>query len=279
MLAGIDISNYQRSNYQALINNYAKDFVICRAVWRYSVDPMCDVMYQYAKSKGKKLGVYFFPLTSDGSPEAHAEWSYKQVMGYINEAIFALDWESYTGAEGNNNVNDVNWAKRWLDRFFELSGVRPMIYMNSSLNRSVNFQSIVDGNYGLWIANYGANNGKDAGRPTVKYWTSAAMHQYTSLLDNGRACDGDTFYGDKTAWAKYAKSTKSVPSETKPESSAKTYTQAEVDVIIKSEQSKYQAEVDKVLAQLRDSENKLRVCETVVKDAKRGIEGVMTYGD
>lgn len=271
MISGIDISNYQRNNYKSLIDNYGKDFVICRAAWRYSVDPMCDVMYQYAKSKGKKLGVYFFPLTSDGDPEKHAEWAYKQVLGYINEAIFMLDWESYNGAEGNNNVNNVDWAKRWLDKFYQLSGVRPMIYMNSNLNSTVNFQSIVDGNYGLWIANYGNNDGQDHGRPAVKYWKAAAMHQYTSLLGGGN-CDGDTFYGDKTAWDKYAESDKKVSDNNQNSSnSAKTYTQDEVDVLIKSEQSKYQDEIDKAL-------NQLHVCENVVQGAKAGIEGIMNYG-
>lgn len=276
MLKGIDLSNYQRSNYQTLINNYGTDFVICRAAWRYAVDPMCDVMYQYAKSKGKKLGVYFFPLTSDGDPKKHAEWAYKQVLGYINEAVFFLDWEAYSGAEGNNNVNDVSWAKRWLDKFTELSGVRPMIYMNSNLNATVNFTTIVQGNYGLWIANYGSNNGVDNGRPAVKWWTSAAIHQYTSRGDNGRSLDRDTFYGDTTAWDKYAKSEKATTVPT-PEA-AKTYTQEEVDAILKSEQSKYQAEIDAALNQLKASENKLGVCETVVSDAKKGIEGIMNYG-
>lgn len=275
MLRGIDLSNYQRSNYKFLIDSYGHDFVICRAAWRYNVDPMCDVMYQYAKSKGKKLGVYFFPLTSDGSPEKHAEWAYNQVLGYIGEAIFALDWESYGGSEGNNAINDVSWAKRWLDKFYELSGVRPMIYMNSNLNRTVNFTSIFQGNYGLWIANYGKNNGLDYGRPPVNYWKSAAIHQFTSLGDNFKSLDRDTFYGDKAAWDAYAKSNKSV----KPtEPISKTYTQSEVDQIIKSEQAKYQQQIDQALEASRIAEQKLGTCETVVKDAKKGIEGVLNYG-
>lgn len=278
MLKGIDISNYQRNNYKSLIDTYGQDFVICRACWRYSVDPMCDVMYQYAKSKDKKLGVYFFPLTSDGEPEKHAEWAYKQVLGYINEAVFFLDWESYNGAEGNNNVNDVSWAKRWLDKFYELSGVRPMIYMNSNLNRTVNFQSIVNGNYGLWIANYGSNNGVDNGRPAVKWWASAAIHQYTSLGDAGRSLDRDTFYGDKTSWGKYAKSEKSATKPNPDPTPAKTYTQEEVDKLLKTEQVKYQSQIDRTLAELRTKENQLEVCETVVSDAKKGIEGIMNYG-
>lgn len=279
MLSGIDISNYQRSNYKTLIDTYGKDFVITRAAWRFSVDPMCDVMYQYAKSKGKKLGVYFFPLTSDGEPEVHAEWAYKQVLGYVNEAVFFLDWEAYSGSEGRLDPSNVAWAKRWLDKFYQLSGVRPMIYMNSICNASYNFQSIVDGNYGLWIANYGTNNGKDNGRPAVKYWKSAAMHQYTSLGDNGRSLDRDTFYGDKTAWNKYAMSNKTQTSD-KPASDPvpKTYTEDEVKMLIQQAESKYQQEIDDKIEQLRQSKETLAACQKVIADAKQGIEGITNYG-
>lgn len=224
---GIDISKYQSNNYKYLIDNFGTDFVICRAAWRYTVDSMCDTIYQYAKSKGKKLGVYFFPLTSDGEPEKHAEWAYQQILGYINEAIIILDWEYYSGAEGKLDPSNVTWAKQWLDKMYDLSGVKPMIYMNSNCNLIYNFQTIADSDYGLWIANYGNNDGTDHGRPSVKWWKSAAMHQYTSLGNNGQSLDRDKFYGDKTAWDKYAKSTKTstpVPFE-------KTYTEAEVKVI------------------------------------------------
>lgn len=203
-LKGIDISVYQKSNYKKLIDTYGKDFVICRAAFGTSVDAMCDTMYQYAKKKGKKLGFYFFPLTSSMSGKAHAQWAYKQVKGYIKEAIPILDWESYNGAYGKLSVSNTSWALEWLKEFERLSGVKPMIYMNSSCNSSYDWSKVVKNDNGLWIANYGKNNGKDAGRPAVKYWKFAAMHQYTSLGDNGKGLDCDTFYGDKAAWDAYA---------------------------------------------------------------------------
>lgn len=214
MLSGIDISKWQAGNYKNYIDKYAKDFVIVRAAWRKTVDPYCDQMYQYAKSKGKKLGYYFFPLTSDGDPKSHANWAYKQVLGYIGEAIPILDWERYSGAEGLNDDSNTTWALNWLDEFYRLSGTRPMIYMNSNCNASYNWQSVASGNYGLWIANYGRNTGVDSGRPSVKYWKSAAMHQYTSNLGN-TSLDGDSFYGDKTAWDAYAKTSQKVNDQSK----------------------------------------------------------------
>lgn len=216
MLKGIDISVHQRNNYQYLIDNYATDFVITRAAWRYSVDSMCDTMYQYAKKQGKKLGFYFFPLTSDGSAEKHVEWAYNQVKGYIGEAIPILDWEAYTGGEGRNNEGDVTWALAWLKKFEELSGVKPMIYMNSNCERIYDWSPVVKNDNGLWIANYGYNNGIDDGRPQPKHWGFAAMHQYTSLGDNGRGLDRDTFYGDAKAWDAYVGKKKSTGNKKEP---------------------------------------------------------------
>lgn len=204
-LQGIDISAWQRDTYESQINAFAKDFVILRAAFSKSVDQSCDRMYQYAKSKGKLLGFYFFPLTSDGTPEDCAEWAYRQVLGYIGEAIPILDWEAYSGQYGSHNAADVDWAYRWLVRFEEVSGVKPMIYMNQSCERSYDWSKVVANNNGLWLANYGKNDGKNNGYSAPKYWKSVAMHQYTSLLD-GRSLDGDVFNGDAEAWTKYAKS-------------------------------------------------------------------------
>lgn len=224
MLKGIDISYYQRKNYKDFIKG--ADFVICRAAFSKYVDEYCDTMYQYAKSEGKKLGFYFFPLTSDGTPEDCAKWAYDQVRGYIGEAIPMLDWESYSGQYGITNPYDVEWAYRWLKKFEALSGVKPMIYMNSSLNRSTNWQKIADANYGLWIANYGNNDGTDHGRPEVKYWKFAAIHQYTSKGADGVGLDRDVFYGDEAAWDKYC-GKKTVDKEPTPKpivASCETYT-------------------------------------------------------
>lgn len=210
MLKGIDISAWQRDTYESQINNFAPDFVIVRAAFSKSVDQYCDRMYQYAKSKGKKLGFYFFPLTSDGKARDCAKWAYDQVRGYIGEAIPMLDWEAYNGQYGSTNVADTAWALEWLQEFERLSGVKPMIYMNQSCERSYNWSQVVANNNGLWLANYGVNNGKDNGYQAPKYWKIVAMHQYTSLLD-GRSLDGDIFNGDRAAWDKYVGKVSSAP--------------------------------------------------------------------
>lgn len=196
MLKGVDLSKYQAETYKNIINDKTVDFVIARAAWRFSVDPVCDPIIQYAKVKNKKYGFYFFPLTDDSAPEQHAKWAVDQVKGYLNEGIPFLDWEDY--ATGHD-VSNIQWAYNWLKEFERLTGVKPVIYMNSNTNQKYNFQEIANNDNGLWIANYGNNDGTDHGRPNVKYWKFAAIHQYTSNW-----WDKNIFYGTPEAWDLYA---------------------------------------------------------------------------
>lgn len=207
MLKGIDISAWQRTTYEPQIDHFAEDFVIVRAAFSKTIDSYCDRIYQYAKRRNKKLGFYIFPLTSDGDPEVCAKWAYEHTKGYIGEAIPCLDWESYNGQYGQHNVGNVDWAYRWLKEYERLSGVKPIIYMNQSCERSYNWSRVVENDNGLWLANYGNNDGTKHDYQMPKYWHTVALHQYTSLLD-GRGLDGDIFNGDKATWDKYVKSTK-----------------------------------------------------------------------
>lgn len=210
MLKGIDISAWQRTTYESQIDYFAEDFVIVRAAFSKSIDSYCDRMYQYAKRRNKKLGFYFFPLTSDGDPEYCAQWAYEHTKGYIGEAIPILDWESHNGSYGAHNVANVDWAYRWLKEYERLSGVKPMIYMNQSCERSYNWTRVVENDNGLWLANYGPNDGKKHDYQTPKHWHTVAMHQYTSILD-GQSLDGDVFNGDRDAWDKYVSSQGKIP--------------------------------------------------------------------
>lgn len=208
-MQGIDISYWQQDNYKRLIDTYAKDFVIARATFNFGVDQFCDPIYQYAKSKGKCLGVYFFPLTGASDPEISADWCVAQVQGYIGNTVFFLDWESTSGTD----VSQVWWAKCWLDRFTEKTGVKPLIYMNTSTVRSFDWSSVAQADYGLWLADYGVNDGADHGVPDIPYWSIVACHQYTSVGDNGAGLDKDVFFGDKSAWLAYAGAKEVKPSK------------------------------------------------------------------
>lgn len=124
MLRGIDISTWQEVGSA----DGDHDFVICKATGSDAgnyVDSKCDQHYQRAKSQGKLLGVYHFS-NPVGSAEEQADFFVDNIQGYIGEAILALDWEY-------GDVSNVTWAKAWLDRVYQRTGVKPVVYMSGSV--------------------------------------------------------------------------------------------------------------------------------------------------
>lgn len=216
MLKGIDISHHQKGIDLGVIDT---DFVIIKATEGNGyTDEMCDTFYQKAKSLGKKLGVYHFARPDLGnSAEAEADWFIKETLGYHKEAMLILDWES-------GNLKDTTWARKWLDRVYSKTGVRPVIYMSASVMRSADWGDVVAGDYGLWVANYGSNDGTAQNsvfdKYPLKYWSFYALWQYTStgkLNGYNGNLDLNYFSGDTTAWDKYAGgSPSSNPIQSKP---------------------------------------------------------------
>lgn len=216
MLKGIDISKWQDGIDLSKIET---DFVICKATEGVGyTDKNCDGFYQQAKSLGKKLGVYHFARPDlRNTAVAEADWFIRETKGYHKEAILILDWES-------GDLGNVTWAKQWLDRVYQKTGVKPVIYMSASVMTSYDWSSVANADYGLWVANYGSNNGTAQesvfNKYPLKYWTFYALWQYTSTgrLDgyNGNL-DLNYFSGDKEAWDKYAGGSPSTStSTTKP---------------------------------------------------------------
>ena len=205
---GIDVSHYQDGINLAKIQ---ADFVIMKATEGTSyVDPCCDSHYQEAKRVGKLLGVYHF-ARGTGSGKEEADFFLKNVKGYIGEAILVLDFE-YTNKPSSK---DVAWAKTWLDRVYEKTGTRPLIYMSHSVTRYANWASVAK-DYGLWVARYASNNIVNGyqddpwlGNEGTGAFSTVAIHQYTStgrLSGWNGNLDLDIAYMTKDAWKKYAKS-------------------------------------------------------------------------
>lgn len=210
MLKGVDLSHHQ-SNFNAFNN---VDFAIIKATEGVGyVDNACDTLYQRCKAAGKLLGVYHYARPDLGnSAVAEADWFVKNIQGYLREAILVLDWE-----EGN--LGNVAWAKAWLDRVKEKTGIKPLIYMSNYPANAYNWSSVVEGDYGLWVANYGANTGAEGNKPSVKWWPFYFIWQYTSkghVQGFTGNVDLNNCYGDATAWRKYATSQSNVKPEPTP---------------------------------------------------------------
>ena len=203
---GIDISMWQRDINLSAVK---ADFVIVKATEGIGyVDKSCDMLFQKALSLGKKLGFYHFARpTANNDPIREADFFYENCKGYFGKAIPILDWEA-------ENKQNVAYAKAWLDRVYQRSGVKPVIYMSESVVNSYDWSSVANADYGLWVAKYRDSNpdynynmANAGSRPRVKWWKFYCMWQWTStgrLNGYSGNLDCNVFYGDGTTWDKYA---------------------------------------------------------------------------
>lgn len=214
---GIDISKWQSGLNLDVV---PCDFVIVKATEGIGyVDKACDGFFQKALKLGKCIGFYHFARpTANNDPIREADFFYENCKGYFGKGIPILDWEA-------ENKHNVAYAKKWLDRVYQRSGVKPIIYMSESVVNAYDWSSVANADYGLWVAKYRDNNPdynynmSNAGsRPRVKWWKFYCMWQWTSsgrLNGYSGNLDCDVFYGDVNTWNKYAgkASESSTPSE------------------------------------------------------------------
>lgn len=200
-LNGIDISNYQRG---IDLTKVPFDFMICKATEGTSiVHDTCDPYIQTCKKLGKLWGFYHFMNAED--PVKQADYFYQNCKNYFGEGIPVLDYEMY-GRIGTAG------AKKFLDRIYELTGVRCIVYMSRSVCTEEDWSKIAT-NHALWVAQY-ANNSptgyqSDPWLPSGGFgaWSSCALHQYTShgrLSGYSGNLDLDIAYMDAAAWKKFA---------------------------------------------------------------------------
>lgn len=203
-LYGVDISDNQRDNYERIVTDKQVDFVIMRATSTSNkksmyVDPTCDKAYQLAKSSGKLVGVYFWADPMKYDPSEYAAFCAGAVQGYIGEAMFALDFET-AGGKHDENL-DPEWAYTWLLEFEEITGVKPLIYVNSRLHYK-DWGKIVDNGNLFWLSRYGPDDGGYYELPKGKWPDDQiVLHQYTtSGLGARGTLDKDIFFGGRTYW-------------------------------------------------------------------------------
>lgn len=154
----------------------------------------------------KVLGLYHYGRLELNNPADEAKFFYNEVKDYVGKAVMILDFED--GSIGSG----VQGAKTFLDTFTQLSGVRPLIYMSKAVVNQFDWSPVAK-DYGLWVAQYGSYN------PTgweTDPWTdnkgygafgSPTMFQYTSsghIAGYNGNLDLSLFYGDKSAWQKFA---------------------------------------------------------------------------
>ena len=198
-IKGIDISNWQNGLDISKLTEI--DFVIAKATEGISyVDRTCDGFIQSAIKHNKLWGIYHFARENDATREA--EHFYQSIKGYIGHGIPVLDYEVW----GRNS--DVAWCEKFIQKFYDLTGIWCMIYISASHCKDFR-NSWIPEKCGLWVAGYPKNytSWPDTTIPyNVNPWNFAAIWQFTSSLRlNGFSgnLDGDYAYMDANAWKKY----------------------------------------------------------------------------
>lgn len=192
MLKGIDISRWQ-----GVINwNDVKgqiDFAIIKASG--GDDGLYpDGQFWRNRDEVRRLNIPhgFYHFAGGGDPEQEAQHFANTVGGLQKGEVVVLDWEVPHG-------NIVGWCHRFLKKAEALFGVKPLIYLSGSTARGLDWQPVVNDDYGLWIAQWGNNDDQPDAQPSPGQWPFWAIWQYSSTGGvNGIAgrVDLDLFNGD-----------------------------------------------------------------------------------
>lgn len=199
---GIDISVW---NASLDLKSTGAEFVIVKATdgTRF-VDDCCDRKVQEAKANGQLFGFYHFANDiAKSSMVAQADYFVDNCANYFRDGVPFLDWEDseYGGPVLKYGPTE---AKKFLDRVYERTGVRPLIYMSASRTREWDWSEVAR-DYSLWGAGYSDMARTYDAPGTSNYdwgaWTAGpAIHQYS----DSDGIDKNIAYMTRDAWAKFA---------------------------------------------------------------------------
>lgn len=199
---GVDVSSWQGGQSDRWSD---ASFVIAKATdgVRF-VDTSCDEFIQEAIRNGKLFGFYHFMNGKHkSSAREQAEYFYNNCKNYFGYGIPCLDFEDSSEEYGGAVIKyGPSFAKEFLDRLYELSGVRALIYMSASVTTMFDWSAVAK-DYALWGAGYPYTSSYDDPGTSIYNWGAfewPAIHQYSSEggLDRNRA------YMDVEAWHKFA---------------------------------------------------------------------------
>lgn len=217
----IDISNWQNGIDLALMfRENPLDGVIIKATEGTGyTNPNFKTWAEWLDSNGKLWGVYHFCYGADAIAEAR--YFYSVTRPYIGAFIPVADFE------GDALKCGAKWLKDFLDEYYLLSKVRPLVYCSRGVTQSKGMDEVARAGYGLWMAQYADYNpvygflDKPWHDGSVAPWNGYHMHQYTScgVLKGWRSyLDLDKFYGTESDWRTLCEADKG---ETKPISALK----------------------------------------------------------
>lgn len=225
-LQGIDIASYQTGIDLATV---PLDFAIVKATQGTGyTNPDYSRAISQVLGAGRLGGAYHY--VSGGNAVGEADHFVDVVGGNVGKIVLAIDWEQGDNAAWGN----VAYLDAVVNRVVERTGVKPLIYCSQSVVASV--QGVASArDCGLWVAQYADMNPTGyQERPWNEGAYACAIRQYSSAgrLDGWAGnLDLDKFYGDATAWGKYATATTKPTAESTDPLAGKTDEQLAAEVI------------------------------------------------
>lgn len=195
MLKGIDISRWQGTPDFDILKGQI-DFLIIKATEGTGfIDPSYSYNRDNARRVGLGLGYYHFARPDLGnSPESEADYFCNAISDIREGEVVALDYEA------NWEGDVVAWCKGFLDRVASrFDGLKGVIYINKSTQKGYDWSSVINSDYGLWLADYDGN-GDSAPWPVIAFQQTGSQGLVTGISGN---IDTDVFAGDEATFKKY----------------------------------------------------------------------------
>jgi GH25 family lysozyme M1 (1,4-beta-N-acetylmuramidase) len=202
-ILGIDVSHHQGNINWTLVANDGKVFAFVKATEGFTYDdPNFSTYMTNGINAGMIMGAYHFARPDNNSATDEANHFVSIAGNYIGDGFLppVLDLED---PNANTHLDQLytasgltNWVQTWMNRVETLTGVRPIIYLNSNY---ANFLQSSLNSYGLWIAKPGTS-------PTsppndIGNWNDWLFKQYSwqgSVNGISGNVDLDSFHGSST---------------------------------------------------------------------------------
>lgn len=139
----LDVSSWQ--SVDAVKNPNVQGVIVKATQGTTYVNPKCNSQWDTAVKAGKLVGLYHYATGAD--PVQEANHFINSISNYVGKGILALDWESAENKAWGSKV----WAKRFIDKVHDLTGVWCLLYTGSE---GVKQCANVAATSGLWYANY-----------------------------------------------------------------------------------------------------------------------------
>jgi lysozyme len=132
-----------------------------------------------ARAAGLRVGGYHFARPSQSVARAQAEY-FVEHLGKVQRR----DLRPVLDLEDDGKLHGAElwtWAREFLAHVHARTGVRALTYSGPSFIARQKWPRTFGTGAGLWLAEYGPNDGHDHGYTVPAPWTTANAHQYTSV--------------------------------------------------------------------------------------------------